>query len=41
MYSNFLEVVKKFHKFDALPVNIKYEDPGENLAELLYLNRAK
>ena len=34
VYSNFLEAVEKFHKFDALPVDIKCE--GENLAELLY-----
>ena len=39
VYSNFLEVVEKFRKFDALPVDIKYE--GENLAELMYQKRAK
>ena len=39
VYSNFLEAVEKFRKFDALPVDIKYE--GENLAELLYQKRAK
>ena len=38
VYSNFLEVVEKFCKFDALPVDIKYE--GENLAGLMYQKKS-
>ena len=39
VYSSFLEAVEKFHKFNTMPVDIKYD--GENLAELMHQKRVK